>query len=69
MKRYTVRCVHFNHYKVKKYFKLFADLKNKTIKKIQALIDLYFVMIKVLFYSLPGYVTYSDFSMIHEHLK
>ena len=40
MKRYTVRCVHFNHYKVKKYFKLFADLKNKTNKKIQALIDL-----------------------------
>ena len=41
MKRYTVRCVHFNHYKVKKYFKLFADLKNKTNKKIQALIDLF----------------------------
>ena len=40
MKRYTVRCVHFNHYKVKKYFKLFADLKNKTNKRIQALIDL-----------------------------
>lgn len=35
MKMYTVRCVHFNHYKVNKYFKLFAGLK-----KIQTPIDL-----------------------------